>query len=172
MKPTPETSPPSRPPLSPPPSPEPFESPSSRRNRVSRFSGVPLALTVGAGAALGAGARFLVSSAVRSDLSATTLINLLGCLIFGILIVTLSNRPACLAFAGTGICGGFTTFSAFALLLADGASTSPVALTVVALLHLAGCPLAYLAGSAAAKAMRHIETPDQGESREDLGAVR
>lgn len=117
-------------------------------------------------------ARFLISSAIRSDLSATTLINLLGCLIFGILTVALSNRPACLAFAGTGICGGFTTFSAFALLLADGASVSPVALTVVALLHLAGCPLAYLAGSAAAKAMRRTEAPGRGESRGEMGASR
>lgn len=86
-------------------------------------------LFIGLGGFLGSIARYLVYLTVKSSTSytfiGTFLVNILGCFLIGIL----SNQMAKLGndsrlFLTTGFCGGFTTFSTFALentaLLKDG----------------------------------------------------
>nr|WP_162933193.1 CrcB family protein [Corynebacterium lactis] len=107
---------------------------------------------VAVGAALGAVTRFAVGSAIGSEPIATTVINLLGCVLFGTLSVALASRPRLLAFTGTGFCGGFTTFSAFVILSLFDASPTAAAATVAA--HVIGCPAAYLAGAALGRTLR------------------
>ena len=66
----------------------------------------------------GAGLRFVVDGAVRGAVGArlpwgTALINVSGSFLLGLLtgLVTLGMPPAVLAVLGTGLLGGFTTFS-------------------------------------------------------------
>jgi CrcB protein len=79
-------------------------------------------LLVMAGGALGSGARYALSSAVQARTgtlfpSGTFAVNLIGCVIFGV-VVGLATRPSVIGddarvFLLAGICGGFTTFSSF-----------------------------------------------------------
>ncbi|MDY6351589.1 MAG: fluoride efflux transporter CrcB [Lachnospiraceae bacterium] len=79
-------------------------------------------LIVGAGGAVGAIARYLIglmSLDPRNGFPVKTfLINVIGCFIIG-LIAAFSERnglkPDLVLFIKVGICGGFTTFSSFAL---------------------------------------------------------
>jgi CrcB protein len=73
-------------------------------------------LLVAVGAAVGAPLRFLVASALdRRDLPyGTLLVNVAGSFLLG-LFVGLGVDGDRLALLGTGFCGGFTTYSAFAL---------------------------------------------------------
>jgi fluoride exporter len=67
------------------------------------------------GGALGAGARYLVSFALSSPW-ATLAVNLIGGLAMGLLIGGLArDSESWHLFAGVGVLGGFTTFSAFGL---------------------------------------------------------
>ena len=67
------------------------------------------------GGALGAGARYLVGLVLSSPWS-TLAVNLLGGLAMGLLIGTLArDSESWRLFAGVGVLGGFTTFSAFGL---------------------------------------------------------
>ena len=80
-------------------------------------------LIVGAGSFVGGALRFLISHLMKPLCSggfpwATLSINLVGCLLFGIiygLFCRLSSPSSswCLLLT-TGLCGGFTTFSTFA----------------------------------------------------------
>ena len=80
-------------------------------------------LIVGAGSFVGGALRYLISHFMKSLCScgfpwATLTINLVGCLLFGIiygLFCRLSSPSSswCLLLT-TGLCGGFTTFSTFA----------------------------------------------------------
>lgn len=85
---------------------------------------VRLLASISLGGAVGAAARYAVTSAaagVHGDgtVVATLLVNLLGCTLIGVLAVLAAEvwpqvpllRPA----LGTGVLGGFTTFSAYAL---------------------------------------------------------
>ena len=45
----------------------------------------------------------------------TFAINVVGSLVLGFLTVACKDRPATLLFLGTGVCGGFTTFSTFSV---------------------------------------------------------
>jgi fluoride exporter len=99
-----------------------------------------LAVLVGLGAAFGAVARYLVDRAVTHRRAApfppapfpngTWVINISGAFVLG-LLVGLAGRhgmpSAALAVAGTGICGGYTTFSTFSMetirLTEDGRAT-------------------------------------------------
>lgn len=93
------------------------------------------ALFVGAGAAVGALARFALLLVFGEDLGPILLINLLGALLLGVL------RPG--AFLGAGVLGGFTTFSTFAALtLAYSATTAAAYLTAT----IVGCVIAWLLG--------------------------
>jgi fluoride exporter len=90
-------------------------------------------LLVGTGGFIGSICRFLASKFVQGNLTSsfplgTLLVNITGCLIIG-LIYGASDRspgltPGWKLFLATGLCGGFTTFSAFAnenlALLRDG----------------------------------------------------
>ncbi|CAH0418714.1 fluoride efflux transporter FluC [Periweissella ghanensis] len=74
-------------------------------------------LIAGSGAALGSVVRFLVMDygkrITKGPLPMTTLlINLLGAFLLG-LLAPLTWSPALKLFLGTGIIGGFTTFSTF-----------------------------------------------------------
>jgi len=86
-----------------------------------------LAGLVAVGGVIGSLARFglVLALPVRSgELPvATLLVNLSGCLALGLLVGARPDASRLRAFVGTGVLGGFTTFSAFALetdrLLAD-----------------------------------------------------
>ena len=75
------------------------------------------------GGALGALARWGVAEALPHDAGAwpwaTLLVNLLGCLVLGFLIGRVFDRspgpPWLRPFLATGVLGGFTTYSAFAV---------------------------------------------------------
>jgi CrcB protein len=77
-------------------------------------------LLVGLGGAVGSMLRYAVAQIFRtvSFPAATFLVNVLGCFLIGIVIaVSLRNQSFeqnWRLFLATGICGGFTTFSAFA----------------------------------------------------------
>ena len=79
------------------------------------------------GGALGALARWAVTLGLPRWSGewpwATVTVNLLGCLLIGLLLAVLSaRRPDDVhlrAFLGAGVLGGFTTFSAFAVEVAD-----------------------------------------------------
>jgi fluoride exporter len=82
----------------------------------------PVLAAVALGGALGAAARWGLGLALPTPPGATpwpTLgINLLGCLLIGVLLGVLRRHPAhplLRPFAGTGVLGGFTTFSGFAV---------------------------------------------------------
>jgi fluoride exporter len=104
----------------------------------------PVLAAVAAGGALGALARWAVGLALPVHPGTppwpTLGINVLGCLLIGLLLGVLARRPAhplLRPFAGTGVLGGFTTFSGYAV---DG-------LDLVR--HAPGAALAYLAGTLA-----------------------
>lgn len=80
-------------------------------------------LLVVLGGGLGSGLRFLVAQAVPSSSTSipwpTVFVNLLGSFVLGV-FVALADRAGVststtLVFIGTGLCGGFTTFSAFSV---------------------------------------------------------
>ena len=75
------------------------------------------------GSAVGGGCRFLLSKVISENTTgvfpwATFVVNLLGCLLIGILFGLtdrgVSLSPQMKAMLVTGFCGGFTTFSTFA----------------------------------------------------------
>jgi CrcB protein len=80
-------------------------------------------MIVGIGSFLGGALRYVISMTMKNLCGAgfpwgTLSVNLLGCLIFGLLFALFNkygttSHPCCLLLT-TGICGGFTTFSTFA----------------------------------------------------------
>jgi CrcB protein len=89
----------------------------------SRDAVLPVLAAVAAGGALGAAARYLASErwpTAPGDLPLTTAaINLLGSAAIGVLMVVVSerwpHRRLVRPFLGTGVLGGFTTFSTYAV---------------------------------------------------------
>ena len=119
-------------------------------------------ISVAAGGAIGAGARYLVSVAVSSQPGrfpwATLSVNLAGCFIAGGLTAWLLSRgslsPNFVLFLGTGVLGGFTTFSAFSvesLRLAESGQLTLAAVNVLA--NVTGCLLAVALGWLLARAL-------------------
>jgi len=95
-----------------------------RHDRLVRRTGDTAVLTViAAGGAIGAVARYLVGQAWPTPTGtfpwATLVINVVGCGLIGILMVVVSEvltrRRLIRPFLGTGVLGGFTTFSTYAL---------------------------------------------------------
>lgn len=97
-----------------------------RPRRSPHSSGPPLAgllVVVAVGGALGALARYGLADALPTPVDglpvATLLTNLSGCFALGLLAgarpSTSPGAPWLRPFLGTGVLGGFTTFSAFAL---------------------------------------------------------
>src|SRR5688572_4148165 len=81
-------------------------------------------LLVGAGGCIGSVVRYLAVISIDKKLNSafpfgTFTVNLLGSFVLGFLMAVLMKRSAHALewklFLGTGFCGGFTTFSAFAL---------------------------------------------------------
>lgn len=91
------------------------------------------AVLVGLGAALGALARWAVTEAVGASLAATLVINVLGCAAMGYF------RPG--PFWGTGVLGGFTTMSAYALLTAQLPAGMALAYTLATAMGCIGAAL-------------------------------
>lgn len=86
-------------------------------------------LAVFVGGALGTLARFgLDASFSRSTLITPWLINIVGAFVLGLLVSALWSRPTTPAWVkagiGTGVLGGFTTFSAITLLLTEAVNVS------------------------------------------------
>jgi CrcB protein len=109
-------------------------------------------LLVFLGGTLGAPARYLLDRAVQRRHESvfpwgTFTVNLIGCLVLGALTGAAQSLPKDLVvFAGTGICGAFTTFSTFSFettrLLEEGS------LLEAGLNALAGLVLGVLAAAA------------------------
>lgn len=120
------------------------------------FTTLPL---VALGGAIGACLRHLVGIAAARSFgpgfpASTLMVNLLGCLAMGIFAALLADKtsPRLAPFVITGILGGFTTYSAFALDAvtlwqrgATGAAITYIAATT------AGSLIAVLAGMALAR---------------------
>ncbi|MEV4742038.1 CrcB family protein [Streptomyces sp. NPDC049555] len=130
----------------------------ARRDRPGGQGAVVCAVSAGGG--LGAAARYgaglLWPTAPGAFPWTTLLVNAVGCALIGVLLVSLTERGAphrlTRPFLGTGVLGGFTTFSTYAVdirHLASGGRTGS------ALVYLAATPLIALAAVwAAATATR------------------
>ena len=106
-------------------------------------------LAVGAGGFIGAVLRYLIGLAPVSESTVfpvkTFLINVIGCLAIGLIMVYAAKNTTTsrewLLFLKVGLCGGFTTFSTFALETTDlikGGHTG-VAIVYVLLSVIVGC---------------------------------
>ena len=84
-------------------------------------------LAVGAGGFLGAVCRYLIGLVPVNETLVfpikTFFINIVGCIVIGIIAAAVTRNyemsPQMLLFLKVGVCGGFTTFSTFALETAD-----------------------------------------------------
>jgi CrcB protein len=81
-------------------------------------------LLVVAGSAVGGGCRFWISSLIQKQSTAsfplgTFMVNILGCIAIGLVVAIAekysSDQTNLMLLLATGFCGGFTTFSAFAM---------------------------------------------------------
>ena len=98
-------------------------------------------LAVGLGGFVGAVGRYLIGLIPVSETMAfpikTFAINVLGCIIIGVLSVAVAKgtslSPQMMLVLKVGVCGGFTTFSTFALETADliKAGNSAIALAYI-----------------------------------------
>ncbi|GAB7049261.1 fluoride efflux transporter FluC [Catenuloplanes indicus] len=81
-------------------------------------TGWPVIGAVAAGGALGAAARYAATAAAPGPWT-TVAINVAGCLAMGAFLARIEDRPGThpllRPFVATGVLGGFTTFSAFAV---------------------------------------------------------
>ena len=102
---------------------------------------LPLLLVVAAGGALGSAARYAIAVVLphgRSELPlATLLVNVAGCLLLGVLVAGWPHATWLRPFLGTGVLGGFTTFSAFALETDRLLDRAPVTAVVYVVLSVA-----------------------------------
>ena len=117
-------------------------------------------ISVAAGGALGASARYLLGLWLVSEANrvswAILSTNVLGCFLIGLVAGLVSHRvelsPAMQLFLGTGVLGGFTTFSAFSLntlAIAESGDTMLAAGNVA--LNVVGSLLAVVVGSSIAR---------------------
>lgn len=118
--------------------------PSSRRREDASVLAV-----IAAGGAIGATARYLIGQAWPSPMGAfpagTLAINVLGCALIGVLMVLItdvwSRQRLTRPFLGTGVLGGFTTFSTYTLDIQRLAAGAHIR---TALLYLAVTPIGAL----------------------------
>lgn len=96
----------------------------------------------------------------------TLVINLLGSLLLGIVVGWLADRhPRARVFLGTGVMGGFTTYSAFAVQTLSTSSASPYVGIILVVVSLFGGVFAAVAGLAAGR--RIADRPGEIERPED-----
>ena len=84
-------------------------------------------LAIGTGGFLGAVCRYLIGLIPVNEVFIfpikTLIINIIGCIAIGAITVAVSKNitihPSLILFMKVGVCGGFTTFSTFALETAD-----------------------------------------------------
>jgi CrcB protein len=120
--------------------------PARPRGRTSSHQ-LPVLAAVATGGVLGAEARYgaglLLPHAAEAFPWSTLLVNALGCLLIGVLMVlltaTTAPHPLIRPFLGVGVLGGFTTFSTYA-----------VDVQRLLLAHRPGVAAAYLAATMAA----------------------
>lgn len=99
-------------------------------------------LVVGAGGFIGAVLRYLLGLVpLKTDFPLKTLaVNIIGCIAIGIIAglaeKPLAEYPKVVLFLKVGICGGFTTFSSFALETGDLMSSNRFAAAAYALTSL------------------------------------
>jgi CrcB protein len=106
------------------------------------------ALLVAVGGAVGASLRFLVGHLLDRDLPVGTfLVNVLGSFLLG-LFTALSLDEQALALLGTGLCGGLTTYSAFAVQTHALGRHGALYAALTILVALAGCALGFWVGQA------------------------
>lgn len=96
---------------------------------------MPTAVVVGAGAALGAVVRFLLSAALGGGAWSLLAINIAGSSAMGYF------RPG--AFWGKGVLGGFTSFATFAFITGE---FSPAGAALYVAVTVLGCVAGYLFG--------------------------
>ena len=111
-------------------------------------------LAVGAGGFLGSVCRYLISLIKVNETTLFPLktfgINIIGCIVIGIIAVFASKNaelnPYVLLFLKVGLCGGFTTFSTFALETSDLIKTGHIsaAFLYAALSVLAGVAVIFM----------------------------
>lgn len=141
---------------------EPDVFPSSRLGRGRLADLTPVVAAVSAGGAVGAAGRYAATVAwppAEGSLPVTTLaVNVCGCALIGILMVAVvelwPHRRLVRPFMGTGVLGGFTTFSTYAVDVQQLASVGQVG-TAAAYLLLTPI-LAVLAATLTARATRRL----------------
>ena len=111
-------------------------------------------LAVGAGGFLGSVCRYLISLIKINETTLFPLktfgINIVGCIVIGIIAVFASKsaelNPYVLLFLKVGLCGGFTTFSTFAMETSDLIKTGNIgaAFLYAALSILAGVAVIFM----------------------------
>jgi CrcB protein len=113
------------------------------------ITGVAAGGVVGALARYGAGAA--LPTAPGTFPLTTFLVNVLGCLLMGALVAGLGRRssvhPLARPFLGTGVLGGFTTFSTYTV-DADGLLSGSAPHLALGLLYLAGTLVAAVGAAA------------------------
>jgi len=85
---------------------------------------VPVVAAVAAGGSAGALGRWGIGSLLDSGPVSTLVVNLSGCLLIGVLVALVDERSPLRPLLGTGVLGGYTTFSGYAVdvhqLVSDG----------------------------------------------------
>ena len=106
-------------------------------------------LLVAMGAAIGATLRFWVGHHLDDRWpTGTLLVNVAGCFVLG-LVVGASASESAVALVGTGLCGGLTTYSAFAVQTRDLGPAGGAAYAAVTVgLALAASALGFVVGQA------------------------
>lgn len=96
----------------------------------------------------------------------TLVINLLGSLLLGVIVGWFADRhPRARLFLGTGVMGGFTTYSAFAVQTLSTSSASPYVGIILVVVSLFGGVFAAVVGLAAGR--RIADRPGEVERPED-----
>ena len=137
------------------------------------FSGRSLLLVI-VGGAIGVALRALILVPLGGDVhplvipAATLAVNLLGSFLLGAVVGRLDGRhPHVRAFFGTGLLGGFTTYSAFAVQAVTTGTAAPVIGLLLILVSLfsgvLAAALGLVVGRRAAGAPDDIETPEDAE---------
>lgn len=139
---------------------------------LPRWFSVPALLLAMAGGAGGVAARAALTVPFAEDAhplvvpAITLVVNVVGAFGLGVVVGSLGDRhPRWRVFLGTGVLGGFTTYSAFAVHVVSTSSVSPVVGLALAAVTLFGGAIAAAAGLGAGR--RIVGAPGEVEPPED-----